>query len=80
MKSLKEFNEERKKFWDAVADISIKGNDIQCLSCGKEMFDIVEINGKMTEIFAVLGINTPSWPPTVDIVCNNCGYKDIRLM
>jgi len=68
LKSLDEFNAERKGWWRKVLELNDPHpNGIACPVCGKEMFDIKPIMMLM------------SYPPKMKVKCPWCGYIGYRL-
>jgi hypothetical protein len=68
MKSLDEYNEEKRKGY-SIREASVpKPNGIACPECGKEMLD------------SEPGITLMSYPPKTRVHCPSCPYKGHRIV
>lgn len=69
MKSLNEFNTERRKLHDDLAEVQRPHpNGIECPECGAELWD--------SDPMMILTSN----PPQMDIHCEGCQYRGYRLV
>lgn len=67
MKSLEEFNTERRKYHEMKNDNSPRKNGIECPKCGEELYDSAPM------------LTLTSFPPQKNIHCENCDYRGYRI-
>ena len=67
MKSLKDFNNERREVWHTSSTNEPVGNDIECPECGEELFDS---NPDLT---------LTSYPTQKNVHCDKCHYTGYRI-